>query len=261
MFAPPVFIFGLHLGQVSDPTALAGLQQTHGPDPAKPTRTVTHYKVLHLQRWPLGTSYPDIVANVMALLNKPAVGGCRLAVDQTGVGRPVVDMFRHAIQQARIPVELRPINITGGAGVTHGPTGLGVAKKKLASTLQALLQQKRIKFAKLPETAELVKELRTFTVKINTSTAAESYESWREGQKDDLVLATMLATWLGEHSGPSTPPRTLIPGAPSIGPGGTLVGPGGTLPPGGYSLGCGYFPTGPSGLRPLPRLPHGFRPV
>jgi hypothetical protein len=59
-----------------------------------------------------------------------------------------------------------------------------------------LLQNRRLKVAKaLPETEVLMKELKDFRVKVNPATAHESYEHWREGDHDDLVLATAMATW------------------------------------------------------------------
>jgi hypothetical protein len=45
----------------------------------------------------------------------------------------------------------------------------------------------------------LVKELLAFRVKINISTAHDSYEHWREGDHDDLVLSVALACWAGER--------------------------------------------------------------
>jgi hypothetical protein len=41
----------------------------------------------------------------------------------------------------------------------------------------------------------LKKELLNFKRKINLNTAHDSYEHWREGDHDDLVLATSLAVW------------------------------------------------------------------
>lgn len=50
-----------------------------------------------------------------------------------------------------------------------------------------------------PEARLLVEELLNFKVKINVKTAHDSYEAWREGIHDDLVLATALACWYGER--------------------------------------------------------------
>jgi len=39
----------------------------------------------------------------------------------------------------------------------------------------------------------------SFKVKINLKTAHDSYEAWREGQHDDLVLFVALAAWFAER--------------------------------------------------------------
>ena len=39
----------------------------------------------------------------------------------------------------------------------------------------------------------------TFSAKISKSTAHETYEAWREGNHDDLVLSGALACWAGER--------------------------------------------------------------
>jgi hypothetical protein len=50
------------------------------------------FQVGHLERLPLGTPYPAIVAHVGRLLTK-LPGGPELVIDFTGVGRPIFDMF------------------------------------------------------------------------------------------------------------------------------------------------------------------------
>jgi hypothetical protein len=52
----------------------------------------TVFEVGHIARLPLGTAYPVIVAHVGTLLSRlPA--DTELIIDETGVGRPVGDMF------------------------------------------------------------------------------------------------------------------------------------------------------------------------
>jgi len=79
-----------------------------------------------------------------------------LAVDQTGVGRPVVDMLRRSSIQA----DIRPITITAGHAVSPGDGGgWHVPKKELVNVLQVMLQSRRIKVAPtLPEAETLVRE-------------------------------------------------------------------------------------------------------
>jgi hypothetical protein len=58
------------------------------------------------------------------------------------------------------------------------------------------LQNERLKIAKELELAPILKkELLNFRVKVDPKTAHDSYEHWREGDHDDLVLATALACW------------------------------------------------------------------
>ena len=188
------FLFGLDLGQAQDYTALAVAHQTLRPGEPRPLLV---YAFRHLQRWPLGTSYPQIVADVKAKLAK--VPGAELVVDATGCGRAVLDMFRYGDLRASVV----PVTITGGSEVTradHG--GYHVPKRDLVSAVQATLQTKRLKIAAaLPETITLTRELQAFRVKVNIATGHESFEAWRERDHDDLVLAVALAVWRGEQGG------------------------------------------------------------
>ena len=190
------YISGLDLGQTQDFTALAVLEQTTHPDPEKAGQTVRHYAVRHLERFKLGTSYTAVCARLVTLFAAPPLKRSTLAVDQTGVGRPVIDM----LQKSPIEAWIRPITITGGHKATPAVTGGWlVPKKELVSVLQVMLQARRIKVApSLPEAATLVRELTTFQVKI-TPAANEVFGAWREGAHDDLVLAVAIAVWQAER--------------------------------------------------------------
>ena len=62
--------------------------------------------------------------------------------------------------------------------------------------IQVLLQNSRLRIAEGLSLAEtLKKELLNFRVKIDPKTAHDSYEHWREGDHDDLVLAAAMACW------------------------------------------------------------------
>ena len=101
------------------------------------------------------------------------------------------DLFRLA------GVAIVPVTITGGFTVGGSvATGVTVPKRDLISSAQVLLQNRRLKIASsLPDAATLVKELEGFKVTINLDTGHDTYDAWREGIHDDLVLATCLATW------------------------------------------------------------------
>ena len=190
------YFSGLDLGQAQDFTALAVLEQTKLPDPEKKGQLVRHYAVRHLERFPLGTAYTAVCTRLVTIYAAAPLARTTLAVDQTGVGRPVLDMLR----RSTISASIRPITITGGHKATPNEGGgYLVPKKELVSVLQVMLQARRIKVAPtLPEAATLVRELTTFQVKI-TPAANEVFGAWREGQHDDLVLAVAIAVWQADR--------------------------------------------------------------
>jgi hypothetical protein len=201
--APASYFGGLDLGQSSDPSALALVRQTYAGD-------VAEYAVVELRRWPLGTPYPQIVADVAAVYADQRLAGHTLAVDATGVGAAVVDLF--ALYPGLLAT-VQPVLITSGQAVSRDPQGYWhVAKVQLVSTVKVLLGCKRLRFAdglKLRQLAE--KELSTFQVKI-TANLNETYSSWREKDHDGIVLALAMALWAGENLGGWGPPMEQTPG-------------------------------------------------
>ena len=79
--------------------------------------------------------------------------------------------------------------------------GLRVPKKHLASTVQVLLQEGRLRIGRdLPHAGTLTAEMQNFKAKINPNghVGYGAGDDWRDGNHDDLVLALALACWLGE---------------------------------------------------------------
>lgn len=209
------YFVGLDLGQSQDYTAVAVLERPFGRAIDPPDRRRPGFALRHLRRFPLGTPYTVVGTEVLALLRSPVLRGAGLVVDQTGVGRPVVDMLADKLRN-QVACRLLPVTITGGHTVTTGdPTSLHVPKKELISTLQVLLQTRRLHVARaLRETPVLVSELENYRVKI-TAARNEVFEAWRENRHDDLVLAAALAAWAGEKSlppleNPPIPPRVIL---------------------------------------------------
>lgn len=207
---------GLDLGQAQDYTALAILERprVHSQTPLAQRRPVNALR--YLRRFPLGTPYPDIVRDVVKLMRSAALRGSALVVDQTGVGRPVVNMLADALRY-HVTCSLVPITITGGHAVTaaENTASFHVPKRELIGVLQVLLQTRRLHVARgLADAPVLVRELENYRIKI-TPARNEIFEPWRDGQHDDLVLAVALAAWVGEKAlppftHPPEPPRRRI---------------------------------------------------
>ena len=163
------------------------------------------YALRHLRRFPLGTAYTEIVPAVATLRQAEPLCQAPLVVDQTGVGRAVVDMLRQATSG------VIPVTITGGHATTvTEDNSYHVPKKELVTCLQVVMQGRRLQIARgLPDAATLVRELQQFQVRI-TAAANETFGVWRDGQHDDLVLAVALACWWSEHAPPFEAP-TVIP--------------------------------------------------
>lgn len=186
----PDYFAGLDLGKSQDFTALIILERLGSGDSAT-------FNARHIQRFPLGTAYPTIVAEVAQLLEREPLkdSDVRLVVDGTGVGAPVVDLFRKEKKQGTLKARLTPVVITGGDAVHREFDLARVPKRDLVGVVQVALQTGRLKIAaQLPEAETLTKELQNFQVKI-TDTAHDTYGAWREGTHDDLVLALALALW------------------------------------------------------------------
>jgi hypothetical protein len=176
------YVVGVDLGQTADYTAITILEE----------RENNFYDVRYLERL-RNIPYPSIVRRldhlVKRLPEKPS-----MAVDATGVGRPVIDMIR----DANLPATVYPITLTGGDSVVRDGMERRVPKRDVASAIAVLLQTGRLRIARgLKESETLLRELLNFRVKISLS-GHDSYEAWREKEHDDLVLAVGLAAWLFE---------------------------------------------------------------
>jgi hypothetical protein len=203
--AKPVtrFVVGIDLGQTIDSTAVAVIEhsvqplETWAPAPAKSSNyysilrqdTETRFDVRHLERLPLGTSYPSQVQHVVELMSRPPLRGCDLVVDQTGVGAAVADLFdRTALKPVRVIIS------AGFDAVHHGKNKWSVPKTEIISALDARLNTQELRFAAtLRESEAMREELKDFRRHL-TSAGRATYTA-RAGAHDDLVLAVGIALW------------------------------------------------------------------
>lgn len=191
------YILGLDLGQASDPSALTVTEKEtpyvsarHGREHGDPS-----YAVVHIDRFDLGTPYPEVVRRTAAVQRAPETGeDPSLVMDATGVGAPVVDDFK---EEGLDPVE---IIFTSGDSVTSEGKTYKVPKADLATTVQVLLQTGRLAIAEdLDHAGQLVREMKQFRVKV-TDAGHTRFEHAAESDSDDVLLSLACALWYGENA-------------------------------------------------------------
>jgi hypothetical protein len=176
------YTVGIDLGQAFDYTAFAILEE----------RKLRQYDLRHVERH-RNVPYTVIVDRTRELVAQLR-GNVSLAVDATGVGRPVVDM----LEEARIGATLYALTLTGGDSVQREGRQIRVPKRDVVSSVACLLQTGRLRIPRsLPGAEVLERELIRFRAKITLS-GHDTYEAWREADHDDLVLAVALGCWLNE---------------------------------------------------------------
>lgn len=210
-----MFSIGVDLGQRRDFTAVAVVERVErtvqsfdhvhwmGREEAMPDEWV----VRHLERMALGTPYTAVTARVVELARHQAMrGDCRLVVDATGVGMPVVDMLR----AARPGCEIAAVLITGGQGERFDGKVWHVPKLDLLARLQGLLELKRLRIARrMRESGTLVRELLDMRSTRGTSGRLKVGADGA-GEHDDLALAVALGVWVGRRGKVGEQRRRLL---------------------------------------------------
>lgn len=187
------YVLAADLGQSNDPTAIAVINHrrvVHKPDNGFGKDVASFYDVRHLARLPLGLSYVEQVAEVGRLLARPPLNTeCELIIDETGVGRPVGDLFdTSGMRPTRVTIT------TGDKASSVGRQRWHVPKGILISTLDARLHTGELRFAaELSEASAMGDELKDFRRKVSAA-GRYSYEA-RVGRHDDLVLAVAIGLW------------------------------------------------------------------
>jgi hypothetical protein len=196
------FYVGLDLGQSADYSALAIVQGVKEASEEGKIRSYLHLR--HLERYPLRTPYTEIADGVATLMRSEQLNGneydpsrrriakgrSELLVDKTGVGAGVTDLLKAK------GLHFTPITIHGGEKLHTENGTYSVPKKDLVAALEVPFDTGTLKVAESLELWPTLKdELLNFRRKQNPRTSHISFEHWREGDHDDLVLACALACW------------------------------------------------------------------
>lgn len=201
----PEYFIGLDLGQSAEYTALAVIERTSQPIPPSDL-WVWHYAIRHLERFPIGTAYEQVLATLLSLTRTPSLSKATLVMDQTSVGKPVVRLFR----QADLRITIRPVVILAGHDGGYHDGIFHIPKRELASALQLVLQGRRLKISEQLEHAQtLATELQNFRIKVTP--LLDETDAWREREHDDLVFAVGVAVWFAERRGAPAPDEPEVP--------------------------------------------------
>lgn len=176
------FCIGLDLGQANDWTAVAVVE-----------RLPNGYAVPFLSRT-RGRPYPEIVARVADLLAMPPLAGqATLVLDATGVGRPVLDLFRAS------GLDPRAITITGAQKPSGSLWNAKVPRRDLINVILLALQAGTLTISsEEAHAATLARELAELRLKISAS-GHDRYEP-SDGEHDDMILALGMALWTLERT-------------------------------------------------------------
>ena len=193
------YIVGVDIGLTMEPTALAVVEQESRR--MKSGTECTALRLRHLERLPLDAGYPQLVERVKETFDKlkddEGSYETDLLVDVTGVGRAVAPLMKKA--------ELRPILVTISGGteeIETAPADWKVPKTELIGNLQVAFQTAKLKAARSLELVPtFIEELENFKMKPPTL-RPDDFESWREGNHDDLIFAVGLCVW---HANKNTP--------------------------------------------------------
>ena len=200
------YTIGVDVGKVRDPAALCVLERRSvfqpGPHhPAHPEhgREAVSYRIRHLERLPLATTYPAVAERVAIVAERLRVSIhpqtavlSDVVVDVTGVGRPVFDL----LADRGLAAQLVGVNFTGGlkANTSDGRIW-NVPKRDLVAGLVVMFQARELRIAEqLADASVLVNELVNFRMTLSEA-GRDSYGNGGDAEHDDYVTAAALCAW------------------------------------------------------------------
>lgn len=211
---------GCDVGQIKDPTAICVCEVSHvftgkyryaadqmpgryngfdlgkghwiPPEGVDPVMR-SEYTIRHIQRLPLGTSYPDVAIYIADMLCNELFQkrNVRVLMDVTGVGRPVYEDLKRetALRPKCRHIQIKPISFVHGEKYNRALGTLG--KAFLVSRLQSLLQGGRFHAPKTKEVQNMIEELKVYEIKVDND-GKDTYGAII-GKHDDLATSAGLA--------------------------------------------------------------------
>lgn len=192
---------GVDIAQQRDKTALVAVSSYLAEGERRPQR---HLDIVRIETLRPGTAYPTQVEQIVSFAEAVA-GEARpvLFVDQTGVGRPLLDMLAE-----RSPYSVRGVTIGSGVDVVSHGRDLAVPKATLVGALEVALSTRRLHCPEdLPGVDALRKELAAYSFELS-EVGRPIYGG--KGSHDDLVIALALAVFGSERGAPGADFLTFL---------------------------------------------------
>lgn len=191
-------VIGVDIGQRHDPSAVAVAEYLKRNREDMPEVQEWYFPIRHLERVPLNTSYPDVAARVVEIVDRLQARALppkkiTVAVDVTGVGRGVSDILAAPLRKRS--VRLTNVTIVAGLKLTGaiGRRDVSIGKEQMVSRLQALFQTGRVEIPSSNKEAEaMARELLDFEIRLNDKGNMQS-GAFKVGSHDDLVIALALS--------------------------------------------------------------------
>jgi hypothetical protein len=149
-----------------------------------------HYLVRHLERLPVGTSYPKMAercGEVAKAVKDRTRSRPEAYVDATGFGGELVDLVKKHGDYSRV----RPVYFNHGDRRTQEKGEVKLGKGWSVCRMQTLLQTGKLHLPRSTEAETLAEELMDFEVKPQPDN--DLYGAYKVGTQDELVTALGLA--------------------------------------------------------------------
>jgi hypothetical protein len=187
---PGVFVAGLDLGKVGDPSALAIVEYVDLPL-GDAVRRPFRRDLLDIQRLPLGMSYVDQI-EIVAEVVRPLGDACRVVFDRTGGGVVAADLFREAKANGLFARWPHGVAISGGETAASEDS---ISKVDLVRNLQEAVANGRLRYPPgLPMVEETIAEAMSFKPEMTRIRKWLTFNAV-SGAHDDLLSALAFACW------------------------------------------------------------------
>ena len=193
------YLLGMDFGSQQDYTT-HGLIRRHPVQkdlnrPLTPDNLTMQYHLVFLDRYPLGTPYPQLIAHTQRIMADDKIrDNVILIPDATGVGLPIIQQMRMQNLSPMIPIAIH-----GGNAVSEKQDNFSVPKRDLVSSITMVMQTRRLKVAaNIKYKDQLIKEMQNFKLKM-TKSGNDTYEALTQSIHDDLVMCVAMPIWYAER--------------------------------------------------------------